>query len=128
MGALRLLIATNGAATVAAAVVLFLDPGLIASAAGIATAPTPRLVWNLLAAAELGLAAMCLLSLSSGAEVLGLVTIALIVFHGASAAAGVMSLMQAFHGVVLANVVVRIAMIGLLAWLGFRKPEKPSRR
>ena len=128
MGALRLLIAFNAAAMAAAAVVLFLNPQLIAGVSGIELGPQPHLVWYLLAASEVGLAAMCLLSLSSGIEVLGLVALSLIAFHAASAVAGVMSLLQAMNLVVLANVVVRMVMVGLLGWLGFRKPGNVPRR
>lgn len=127
MGGLRLLIALNSAAMAAAAAVLFLDPGWIAGVSGVELGPEPHLVWYLLAGAEVGLAAMCLLSLSSGIEVLGLVALSLIAFHAASAVAGSLSIMQAFSPVVLANVAVRIVMIGLLGWLGFRRPGKPRR-
>lgn len=123
MGPLRILIALNGIAMAAAGIVLFLDPQLIAGPAGIEAAGVPTLAWTLLGAAELGLAAMCLLSLSSGAEVLGIVALALIVFHAASAVAGVQSVMASFNMVVVLNVAVRVVMVGLLAWLGLARPK-----
>ena len=113
---LTVLFALNAVAAAAAAVVLALAPGAIPSIAGIAIDRSQNLLPYLLAAAELALASLAALAIRShNPEVKRLATSVLIIFHAASAVAGVAAVTQGAGVVVSLNVVVRMVMVGALA-------------
>jgi hypothetical protein len=68
MRVLRILILINAVATLAAGVVLFLFPAAIPATVGIDLAPDQRFIAWLLGAAEIGIAALCISSLSGWAS------------------------------------------------------------
>ena len=112
---LRKLLIFHGVATLLAAVVLFVSPGLIPGMAGVRLAPDAYLMAYLLAGAEFGIA-----FLSFGGARLGdpralrLVADSCIVFHATSA---VLESYAAYQGAgnlaLVANVVARLIIIAL---------------
>lgn len=115
--AARVLLAVNGAASLLAALVMAVSPELIPATAAIDIQPEAFFVVRLLAATEVAIAALCIKAMQShDAAAEALAVLVLIVFHLASAAAGVASLLFTWNVVVSTNVAVRLVMVGALAW------------
>lgn len=113
---LTVLFAINAVGAGAAAVVLAFAPGAIPSIAGIAIDPSQNLLPYLLAAAELALAFLAVLAIRSpSAEVKRISIGVLVIFHAASALAGVAAVTEGAGIVVVMNVAVRVVMIAALA-------------
>lgn len=109
---LRGLIALNGIAALAAAVVLAAAPAAIPKLAGLSAGADAAFLARLLAAAELAVAVLCLLSLRAGRPAAERIAGAvLVVLHAASALA---EIGWAGHPVVAANILLRIALIAAL--------------
>lgn len=124
---LRILILINAVATLAAGVVLFVFPGAIPSAVGIALAPDQAFVAWLLGAAEIGIAALCIGSVHSPShDVLRLATTTLLVFHATSAVADAMALVQGWSLPTALNLALRIVMVVLLAVFGVWRIPRPA--
>jgi hypothetical protein len=125
---LTVLFAINAVGAGAAAVVLAFAPGAIPSIAGIAIDPSQNLLPYLLAAAELALASLAALAIRSpSAEVKRISVGVLVVFHAASAVAGLAAVTEGAGIVVVMNVAVRAVMIAALVVCAPPRPVIPTR-
>lgn len=114
---LRWLVVANAVASVAAAVVLAIAPGVIPSAVGIPLERSQHLIAYLLAAAELSVSALCLLALRSELPAtVGQAACVLIVFHAGSGLAGVAAIAEGASPLIGWNVAARVAIVAALAW------------
>ena len=112
----------NAVATLAAGLVLFVAPGLIAGTVGIHVGQEDRFLYYLLGASELGLSALCFLGLRSRDRgTLVTVSLTLIVFHFASGVAGIYAFAGGVDAAVLWNVVARVVMVLLFGYHGVYK-------
>ncbi len=117
----------NAVATLAAGLVLFVAPDLIAGTVGIHVGQEAHFLYYLLSASELGLSALCFLGLwFRDRSTLIVVSLTLIVFHAASGVAGIYAFAQGVDAAVLWNVVARVVMVALLGYHGVYKLT-PSR-
>jgi hypothetical protein len=115
--ALRILLAINAAATIAAAGVLALAPAAIPNAVGIAFDRSQNLIAYLLAASELAIGALCLLALrSTNMAAIRLAARVLIVLHAGSAVAVIAAVADQTSPLVLWNAAIRIVMVVALVW------------
>ena len=111
---LRLLLLVHGLITLAAAVVLAVDPGLIPSIVGIRLAPDANLVAFLLAGAEFGFAVLSLGgSRLSDARALRLIVWSCVAFHGLSGVLETYAYFQGASPAILANAIARLIIVGL---------------
>lgn len=116
---LRAVFLINALATFVAGVVLFASPGLIPSAVGITLDQRSYFLCYLLGASELGFAVLSLLAARLTDEpALRAIVYACIVFHAASAAAGLMAMTQGVDQRVIWNVALRVVMIALFIRYG----------
>jgi hypothetical protein len=115
---LRALLIVHGFITAAAGVVLVIAPSLIPSMVGIYLPPSAYLLAYLLAGAEFGFSVLSFgASGFADARALRLVAGSCIVFHATS---GILELYAYGHGAnvaVLGNVLARVIIVGLLAYL-----------
>ena len=118
---LRALLVVHGCITLAAAIVLTVAPGLIPGVVGIHLEPSADVLAYLLAGAEFGLAVLSFGgSRLSDAHALRLIAWSCIAFHGSSGVLEVVAYAQGASAAILANVVARIVIVGLFAWLSRR--------
>ena len=111
---LRLLLLVHGLITLAAAVVLVVDPGLIPSIVGIHLGRDADLVAFLLAGAEFGFAVLSFGgSRLSDARALRLIAWSCAAFHGLSGVLETYAYFQGVSAAILANVAARLIVIGL---------------
>ena len=111
---LRLLLLVHGLITLAAAVVLAVDPGLIPSIVGIRLERNADLVAYLLAGAEFGFAVLSFGgSRLSDERALRLIAWSCVAFHGLSAVLETYAYFQGVSPAILANIVARLIIIGL---------------
>lgn len=111
---LRLLLLVHGLITLAAAVVLAVDPGLIPSIVGIRLEPDADLVAYLLAGAEFGFAVLSLGgSRLSDARALRLIVWSCVAFHGLSGVLETYAYFQGASPTILANAIARLIIVGL---------------
>lgn len=119
--ALRIVLIVNALATFAAGLALFISPGFLGAAVDIEIGRDAYFVYYLLGASELGIAALCFLALRlTDTAALRMVCWAMVVFHAASAFAGILAYAEGLSVAVLANVALRILMVALFAWFGLR--------
>ncbi len=119
----------NAVATLAAGLVLFIAPDLIAGTVGIHVGQEAYFLYYLLGASELGLSALCFLGLRFGDwSTLITVSLTLIVFHSASGGAGMYAFARGVDAAVLWNVVARVVMVALLGYHGVYKLTLPRTR
>jgi hypothetical protein len=112
----------NAVATLAAGLVLFVAPDLIAGTVGIYVEQEAHFLYYLLGASELGLSALCFLGLRfRDRSTLITVSLTLIVFHFASGVAGVYAFAGGVDAAVLWNVVARVVMVALFGYHGVYK-------
>lgn len=112
----------NAIATLAAGLVLFVAPELIAGTVGIHLGQEAHFLYYLLGASELGLSALCFLGLRfRDRSTLITVSLTLIVFHFASGVAGVFAFAGGVDAAVLWNVVARVFMVVLFGYHGVYK-------
>lgn len=108
---LRILLAVNAVASGAAGVVLTVSPSTIPHLVRIPFSPEQDLICYLLAAAELAFAALSLSALAATSRnVLAQALMVLIVLHAASGLAGVLAVAKGASGLILLNVLLRLAM------------------
>jgi hypothetical protein len=118
---LRALLVVHGFITLAAAIVLTIAPGLIPGVVGIDLQPSADVLAYLLAGAELGLAVLSFGgSRLSDARALRLIAWSCIAFHGSSGVLEVVAYARGASIAILANVVARVVIVGLFAWLSRR--------
>ena len=118
---LRALLVVHGCITLAAAIVLTVAPGLIPGVVGIRLEPSADVLAYLLAGAELGLAVLSFGgSRLSDARALRLIAWSCIAFHGSSGVLEVVAYARGASIAILANVVARVVIVGLFAWLSRR--------
>ena len=121
---LRRLLIFHGVTTLAAAVVLAVAPGVIPGVVGIHLGLNAYMVAYLLAGAEFGFAV-----LSFGGsrlidpQALRLVAWSCIAFHASSGVLEVYAYAQGTNVLVLGNVVARIIIVALFAYLSRRGPR-----
>jgi hypothetical protein len=114
---LRWLLVVNAVASIAAALVLAIEPGAIPAAVGVTLEHSQHLMAYLLVAAELSISALCVLALLSKlAATVGQAACVLIVFHVGSAVAGAAAMAEGASPLIGWNVVLRVAMAAALAW------------
>jgi hypothetical protein len=115
---LRALLVVHGCITLAAAIVLAVAPGLIPGLVGIQLEPSAYVLAYLLAGAEFGLAVLSFGgSRLSDVRALRLIAWSCIAFHGSSGVLEVVAYAQGASAAILANVVARVIIVGLFAWL-----------
>ena len=115
---LRALLVVHGCITLAAAIVLAVAPGLIPGLVGIQLEPSAYVLAYLLAGAEFGLAMLSFGgSRLSDVRALRLIAWSCIAFHGSSGVLEVVAYAQGASAAILANVVARVIIVGLFAWL-----------
>jgi hypothetical protein len=111
---LRILLLAHGLITMAAGLVLAVDPGLIPGMVGIHLEPSADLVAYLLAGAEFGFAVLSFgAARSADAPALRLVAWSCIAFHGSSGVLEAYAYAQDANPAILANVVARVVIVGL---------------
>ncbi len=116
------LLVINAIATVAAGVVLFVAPDLIAGTVGIHIRQEAYFLYYLLGASELGLSALCFLGIYlQDRSTLITISVALLVFHAASGVAGIYALARGVDVAVLWNVMARVLMVALFGYYGVYK-------
>lgn len=113
-----MLLVGHGIVTLAASVVLAVQPSLIPSIVGAHLDPSANILAYLLAGAEFGI---CVFSFGgsrlSDPKALRLVASSCIAFHASSAALEVYAYVQGMGGAILLNVAARVIVIALLAGL-----------
>jgi hypothetical protein len=111
---LRLLLLVHGLITLAAAIVLAVDPGLIPSVVGIHLGRDADLVAFLLAGAEFGFAVLSFGgSRLTDARALRVIAWSCVAFHGSSGVLEVYAYVQGVSPAILANVAARLIIVGL---------------
>ncbi len=122
---LRYLLLVHGLITLAAAVVLMVDPGLIPSAVGIRLQPGSNLVAYLLAGAEFGFAVLTIGgSRLEDSRALSLVASSCIAFHGLSGILEIYAYVQGVSSIVLTNVMARLIIIVLFLVFSRTRPSR----
>jgi hypothetical protein len=112
---LRFIYIINGVAAAAAALVLAVAPAAIPAAVGITITPAANLLAYLLAAAELAIASMCGLAAVSSERATDVQTVTvLVIFHIASAVAGMMTVSAGESALILWNVLARAVIVVVL--------------
>jgi hypothetical protein len=122
---LRFLLLLHGFVTLAAGVVLVVDPGLIPHVVGITLDPHANLVAYLLAGAEFGFAVLSFGgSRIAEPHALRLIVLSCVTFHGLS---GILETYAYFQGVspaILANVAARLIVVSLFSVLSRASRER----
>ena len=112
----------NAVATLAASIVLFVDPGLIPNVIGIKLDRSAHVMSYLLGSSELTLAALCYYGRTlKDAKALRAIAITFIIFHASSGMAEVLALVQGVSALVWWNVGVRSVMVALFMCYGLYK-------
>jgi hypothetical protein len=111
---LRLLLLMHGLITLAAAIVLVVDPGLIPRVVGINLEPQANLIAYLLAGAEFGFAVLSIGgSRITETHALRLIVLSCVAFHGLSGILEMYAYLQGVSPAILANVAARLIIVGL---------------
>ena len=104
----------HGLITLAAAIVLVVDPGLIPRVVGINLEPQANLIAYLLAGAEFGFAVLSIGgSRIAETHALQLIVLSCVAFHGLSGILEMYAYLQGVSPAILANVAARLIIVGL---------------
>lgn len=127
---LKTLFFLHGLITLAAGIVLVLDPNLVPSVVGISLSSSAYLVPYLLGTAEL-----CIAAVSFGAskftDRLALRTIAwsFIILHGSTALIEIYAYTQGLSALIWGNILLRVVVVILFAYFGIYKlPQKAKNK
>lgn len=117
----RLLI-FHAVVTLAAGVVLIVDPGLIPGTVGIQLDPGANLVCYLLGACEISLAALSYFATRiTDGPAIRFICLTFIILHGVTAAVEVYAFSEGLSAIIWANVLLRVVVIGLFWFYGLKK-------
>lgn len=120
---LRYVLILNALGCVVAAVFLVGFPSAIPALIGISLHPDQYMICRLLGASELAIAVACLTAIRRPSrESYDLCIVVLVVLHAGSITAGAAEIVDHFNAVVVANIVVRAAIIALLLALAWSRP------
>lgn len=119
----------HGLVTLAAGIVLVIDPNLIPSVVGIHLPASSYLVPYLLGTAELCIAAISLgASRLTDVSALRMITWSFIVLHGTTALVEVFAYTQGLDALIWGNIILRIVVIAIFAYFGIYQLPVRSRK
>jgi len=118
---LRALLALHAFVTAAAGIVLAIVPAAIPAAVGIVLDPSAYLVAYFISGAEFAIAYLSLRAVTLQGEALRLAVQTIVVFHAATGLLEMYALLQGVDPRLWLNLILRIIVIILFSWFGFRR-------
>lgn len=125
MTVLRTLLFAHAFVTLAAGVVLVVAPGAIPATIGVTVTSGAFVLCYFLAGAEFSIAFLSYLGArANSAETIRAIVQGIIVLHASTAALEIYAIARGISPALWANVVVRIIVIAIFSYYGFKEPRR----